>query len=127
MKMCLCESILKTLGPHCALCLRRTDSRAPHMGAGRQRGATGFLGRGYALDTAPRLSFLVDKGRVAGGRAQANAGRQRLPCLVRNGNFLSGLGGMGLLWGLFHSLFTTPLTPTVTGEVSPQGSLYSCH
>lgn len=55
------ESTLKTLGLHCALCLRRANSWGPHIGAGRQGGATGFLGRGSALDMAPRLSFLVDK------------------------------------------------------------------
>lgn len=107
--MRLSESTLKTLGPHCALFLRRTDSWGPHIGAGRQGGATGFLGRGSALDMAPRLSFLVDK---VWHKAQANLGRQWLPCLVRKGNLLSGLGGMD---------------PTVTVEVSPQGPLYSCH
>ena len=125
--MCLCESILKTLGPHYALYLRRIDSWAPHIGAGRRGGATGFLGRGSALDTASRLSFLVDKGRVAGDRATGQRGPSVASMSSEKGEFLSGLGGMGLLWDLFHSLFTTPLTPTMAGEVRPQGSLYSCH
>ena len=125
--MCLWESIPKTLGPHYALYLRRIDSWAPHIGAGRRGGATGFLGRGSALGTAPRLSFLVDKGRVAGDRGTGQCGPSVASMSSEKGKLFAGLGGMGLLWGLFHSLFTTPLTPTVTGEVSPQGSLYSCH
>lgn len=97
--MCLCESILKTLGPHYALYLRRIDSWAPHIGAGRRGGATGFLGRGSALDTASRLSFLVDKGRVAGDRATGQCGpsvasmsSEKGELFVRSGRHGASLG-----------------------------------
>lgn len=112
LKMRLCESILKTLGPHCALYLRRTDSPGSSHRGRQAGGATGFLEQ--RLCPGHSSQAILPGGQGQGSRRQGTG--QRGPSASsmsseKAGNFLSGLGGMGLLWGLFHSLFTHPTDP----------------